>query len=241
MRTRERQEDVCMESFSIDENTVRYEKRIAAESAVRLVESGMDVGLGTGSTAELVIKRLGYLVKHEGLEIRAVATSKRSERLAHQLGIEIKTLDELPELDICIDGADQVDSKLNLIKGGGGAHTREKIVASSSNRFIVCVDERKIVPTLRRAVPIEVLSFAKAPVSARIRDLGGTPVLRMQEGTQFVTDNGNIIIDADFGAIKNPEELAVLLSQIPGVVEHGIFMRPTEVHVGERKGVRILS
>jgi len=230
-----------MKRFSDDENNIRCEKRIAAESAVKLVESGMDVGLGTGSTAELVIKRLGYLVKHEGLEIQAVATSKRSEELAYQCGIEIKTLDDLPELDICIDGADQVDSRLNLIKGGGGAHTREKIVASSSNRFIVCVDETKIVPTLRRTVPVEVLSFAKAPVSARIRELGGVPIPRIKEGTQFVTDNGNIIIDADFGVIKNPEELAAIISRISGVIEHGIFTRPAEVHVGERRGIRILA
>ncbi|HEC57178.1 MAG TPA: ribose-5-phosphate isomerase RpiA [Candidatus Syntrophoarchaeum butanivorans] len=223
-----------------DENEILYEKRIAAESAVRLVESGMNIGLGTGSTAEIAIKRIGYLVKHEGLDIRAVATSKRSEKLAIDCGIDLRTLDDIPILDLCIDGADQVDSRLNMIKGGGGAHTREKIVASSSKRVIICVDERKIVEKLSRSVPIEVLPFARALVSRKIKELNGVPVLRMNGDGPFLTDNGNIIIDADFGVIEDPKSLATLLSSIPGVIEHGIFMPPSEVHVGERGGVRVL-
>ncbi|VUT27476.1 MAG: Ribose-5-phosphate isomerase A [Candidatus Syntrophoarchaeum sp. GoM_oil] len=226
--------------MGISKIDTEYEKRIAAESAVKLVETGMDVGLGTGTTAEIVINLIGYLVKHEGLEIRAVATSKRSEKLAFDSGIDVKTLDDIPTLDLCIDGADQVDSRLNIIKGGGGAHTREKIVASSSKRLIICVDETKIVEELSRPVPIEVLHFARSLVSARIKKLGGTPILRMDGDNQFLTDSGNIVIDADFGVIKDPESLATQLSIIPGVVEHGIFMRPHEVHVGEMERVRIL-
>ena len=226
--------------MDLSEIDLEYEKRIAALSAVKLVENGMDIGLGTGSTAEFVIKEIGYLVKHEGLEIRAVATSKRSERLAIDCGVEVKTLDEIPTLDLCIDGADQVDSGLNMIKGGGGAHTREKIVASSSKRLIIAVDETKIVPSLNRTIPIEVLPFAQAPVSVQIKKLGGTPILRMEGDSPFITDNGNIVIDADFGVVKDPGGLAMRLSTIPGVLEHGIFMRPDEVHVGEMEGVRVL-
>ncbi|MDY6931720.1 MAG: ribose-5-phosphate isomerase RpiA [Halobacteriota archaeon] len=217
-------------------------KRIAAEGAAGLVEDGMIIGLGTGSTAAYVIKAIGEKIKQEGIEIMAVPTSLDSEILATECKIRLTTLSENPILDLAIDGADQVDSKLNLIKGKGGALTREKIVASSAKKFVVCVDESKVVDTLNDVVPLEVVSIARNLVEKSALNMGGKPELRMavKKIGPVITDNGNIIIDVDFGEIGDPEVLAGELSNIVGVLEHGIFTDVYDVFVGKKEGAYTL-
>ncbi len=213
-------------------------KIIAAESAAELVGDGMIVGLGTGSTAAYVIKAIGERIKEEGIDIMAVPTSLDSEILAAECKIRLTTLSENPILDLAIDGADQVDPRLNLIKGKGGALTREKIVAYSAKKFVVCVDESKVVDILDDVVPLEVVSFARNLVENRVRDMGGKPELRMavKKIGPVITDNGNLIIDVDFGKIEEPELLAREISSIVGVLEHGIFTDVYDVHVGGKDG-----
>jgi ribose 5-phosphate isomerase A len=200
-------------------------KRAAGEAAAELVKSGMVVGLGTGSTVAWTIRRLGQRVKEEDLEILGVPTSYQAEDLAISCAIKLTTLNQHPVLDLAIDGADQVDFRLFAIKGGGAAHTREKVVACSARKFVVVADESKYVEKLSHSVPVEVLPFASRLVELRLRKLVGVPVLRlgkMKDGP-VITDNGNFVIDADFGVIADPLSLAAELSQIPGLVEHGIF------------------
>jgi ribose 5-phosphate isomerase A len=200
-------------------------KRAAGEAAAELVKSGMVVGLGTGSTVAWTIRRLGQRVKEEDLEILGVPTSYQAEDLAISCAIKLTTLNQHPVLDLAIDGADQVDFRLFAIKGGGAAHTREKVVACSARKFVVVADESKYVEKLSHSVPVEVLPFASRLVELRLRKLVGVPVLRlgkMKDGP-VITDNGNFVIDVDFGVIADPLSLAAELSQIPGLVEHGIF------------------
>jgi ribose 5-phosphate isomerase A len=200
-------------------------KRAAGEAAAELVKSGMVVGLGTGSTVAWTIKRLGQRVKEEGLDFLGVPTSYQAEDLAISCAIKLTTLNQHPILDLAIDGADQVDFDLFAIKGGGAAHTREKVVACSARKFVVVADESKYVEKLSHSVPVEVLPFASRLVEQRLRKLVGVPVLRlgkMKDGP-VITDNGNFVIDVDFGVIADPLSLAAELSQIPGLVEHGIF------------------
>jgi ribose 5-phosphate isomerase A len=214
------------------------EKRASGIAASRLVESGMVVGLGTGSTVAYTIKELGRRVREEGLEILGVVTSYQSEMLAIEAGILLVTLAQYPELDIAIDGADQIDSKLYAIKGGGAAHTREKIVSSSAKRFLVVADESKISTQLDKVVPIEVLPFAKTLVIKKIEELGGKSELRsaLKKDGPVITDNGNFVLDVNFGVINDPESLALQLSLIPGVVEHGIFSNVDELYIGKKDG-----
>ena len=214
------------------------EKRAAGIAASKMVEPGMVVGLGTGSTVAYTIKELGRRVKEEGLEILGVVNSYQSEILAIEAGIPLATLAQHPELDLAIDGADQIDSKLYAIKGGGAAHTREKIVSASARRFLVVADESKTSPRLDKAVPVEVLPFAKTLVIKKIEELGGKPELRfaLRKDGPVITDNGNFVLDVNFGVIKDPEELAVQLSSIPGVVEHGIFSNVDELYIGKKDG-----
>ncbi|MGB3457895.1 MAG: ribose-5-phosphate isomerase RpiA [Halobacteriota archaeon] len=221
----------------------RREKEKAAESASSLISDGMVVGLGTGSTAEIVIREIGNRIKTEEFEILAVPTSLRTEMMAIECGIPITTLSEHPSLDICIDGADQVDSELNLIKGGWGSHTREKIVSYAAKKLVICVEEEKIMEQLTKPVPLEVLPYAVKIVEKQVNKLGGKPALR-SEGTRggySVTEHGNLVIDADFGLIHNPEEMSTALSSVVGSLEHGIFTNAAEVHVGNEKGVRVLK
>jgi ribose 5-phosphate isomerase A len=223
-----------------DEKGSKKEK--AAESAASLVKDGTVIGLGTGSTAELAIKSIGKRIKEEGLEILGVPTSLQTEMIAIDCGVPLTTLSEHSSLDICIDGADQVDSQLNLIKGGGGAHTREKIVSYAAKELVICVEEEKVVELLNKPVPLEILPFASKIVEKQVKELGGKPILRVNgsRGGYFVTEQGNLIIDADFGVIKDPEEMSAALSSVVGSLEHGIFTNTTEVHVGNDKGVKIL-
>ena len=221
----------------------RREKEKAAESASSLISDGMVVGLGTGSTAEIVIREIGNRIKTEEFEILGVPTSLRTEMRAIECGIPITTLSEHPSLDICIDGADQVDSELNLIKGGWGSHTREKIVSYAAKKLVICVEEEKIMGQLTKPVPLEVLPYAVKIVEKQVNKLGGKPALR-SEGTRggySVTEHGNLVIDADFGVIHNPEEMSTALSSVVGSLEHGIFTNAAEVHVGNEKGVRVLK
>jgi ribose 5-phosphate isomerase A len=218
-------------------------KKAAGESAAALVKDGMIIGLGTGSTVAWTIKRLGARVKEEGLDILGVPTSYQAEALAIAAGIKLTTLSQYPVLDLAIDGADQIDFSLFAIKGGGAAHTREKVVSSSARRFVVVADESKYAEKLSHSVPVEVLPFAARLVEAQLKDLGGAPVLRlgrMKDGP-VITDNGNFVMDVDFGVIEDPEALAAKLCPIPGLVEHGIFDNLDELHLARTGGVEIIS
>jgi len=214
------------------------EKKAAGIAAAELVTDGMVVGLGTGSTTAYTIAELGRRVAEEGLDIIAVVTSYQSEMLAIQAGITLTSLAENPELDLAIDGADQVDAAINVIKGGGAAHTREKIVSRSAKSFVIVADEGKSSEGMDHFVPIEVLPYAKELVSKQIRELGGEPVLRLasRKDGPVISDNGNFIIDAEFGFIEDPAEMSFILSQLTGVVEHGIFTNVDEVYIGKKDG-----
>ncbi len=213
-------------------------KRLAGEAAAELVKSGMVVGLGTGSTVAWTIKRLGVRVKEEDLDFFGVPTSFQSESLAIDCGISLTTLNQHPVLDLDIDGADQVDSNLFAIKGGGAAHTREKVVACSARRFVIVADESKFVDRLTWPVPVEVLPFAFRPVERRLREIGGDPALRMgrMKDGPVITDNGNFVLDVGFGTIEKPSALAAKLSAIPGIVEHGIFENLDELYLAGKDG-----
>jgi len=210
-------------------------KRMAAESAVTQVETGMIVGLGTGSTAEFVLLALARRIR-EGLRITGVPTSEQTAARARDLEIPLTEL--TGPIDMALDGSDEVErNTLSLIKGHGGALLREKIVAQASARFLVVVDQTKIVSRLGAApVPIEVTQFGWQATARRIENLGAKPVRR-----DFVTDNGNYILDCSFGYMESPETVAEALDHIAGVVQHGLFVgMATEVHVGSASGVEVL-
>jgi len=215
-------------------------KEAAAKSAVSLVEDGQIVGLGTGSTATFAIQEIARRVKDESLDILGIPTSIATERLARSLGIPLTTLEEHPRVDIDIDGADQVDAVLNLIKGGGGAHTMEKIVARHAVKFVVITDETKISDTLNIPIPVEVELKSWKSAAKELRELGGKPGLRITYREPFITDNNNYILDCDFGTITNPEALEKDINSIKGVIDNGIFVGLTsEVHIGTANGVTI--
>jgi ribose 5-phosphate isomerase A len=201
------------------------EKEAAGRAAAKLVRDGEVVGLGTGSTAYFTVIALGERVK-AGLKIIGIPTSVKTADLARSLGIPLTTLDEHPEIDITIDGADEVDPQLRMIKGGGGALLREKVVASASKKMVVVVDSAKAVPVLGKfPLPIEVIAFARTVVEKKIVALGGSPHLRAKpDGSPYITDNGNEILDCSFGKITDPPALALSLSNVPGIVEHGLFI-----------------
>ncbi|MNO78183.1 Ribose-5-phosphate isomerase A [compost metagenome] len=212
-------------------------KKIAAEHAVQYIEDGMKVGLGTGSTAYWAIQKLGERVQ-AGLSIQTVATSKASEKLAIELGIPIIPFNKLDGLDITIDGADEVNEDLHLIKGGGGALLREKIVAHHSKRLIIIADESKWVHTLGQfPLPVEVIPFAVEWTLQALERLGCRVQLRTDEERLFVTDNGNYIADCSFGAIASPLILHNQILSIPGVVDNGLFIgRADLVVIGHQDG-----
>ncbi|MFD1775096.1 ribose-5-phosphate isomerase RpiA [Paenibacillus rhizophilus] len=199
-------------------------KQLAAEAAVDYVKEGMKVGLGTGSTAYWAIRKLGERVA-EGLNITAVATSRASEQQARELGIPLVSFGEIDRLDLTIDGADELDGELQLIKGGGGALLREKIVAKGSDRMIVIADESKAVRTLGKfPLPVEIVPFAWEWTLADLAKLGCVPELRRAGGDLYKSDNGNYIADCRFEIIESAPKLALALHSIPGVVEHGLFI-----------------
>ena len=207
-------------------------KFVAAKRAADFVEDGMRVGLGTGSTAAWLVRSLGEMVREEGLKIRGVPTSTRTAQLAREVGIEVISLDEARWLDLTIDGADEFDADLNLIKGGGGALLQEKIVATASDRMIVIADIGKQVETLGAfPLPVEVIPFGWRTTQALIEEmlismdvLGRSTTLRMNGDRPYVTDEGNHILDLHLKRIGNGRQLALVLNQMPGVVENGLFI-----------------
>jgi ribose 5-phosphate isomerase A len=220
-------------------------KQVALE-AVKHIENGFVVGLGSGSTAAYVIQELGLLIQQNNLQVLGVPSSSQAFLLAVTSGVPLTTLDEYPVLDLTIDGADEVDKQLDMIKGGGGALTREKIVASAAKQVVIVADETKLVEKLGTTfrVPLEVLPFALATVSAGIKKLGGKPFLRESKGKvgAVVTDNGNYIIDVDFGAIDNAEALNQQLELIPGVIETGLFIGLADIiYLGKADGITRLN
>lgn len=221
-------------------------KQKAAERAVEFVESGMVVGLGHGSTAAYAVRCLARSL-HEGQlqNILGIACSREVEEQAQELGIPLTTLDEHPTVNVTIDGADEVDPHLNLIKGGGGALLREKIVAQASTRQIIVVDGSKLSPALgtRSPVPVEVVSFGWRAQAACLASLGARVVLRQESGgAPFKTDQGNLILDCHFGAIRDPAQLAARLNERAGIVEHGLFLDlATDVIVASSQGIRHLK
>lgn len=214
-------------------------KKAAAEAACAYVEDNTVVGLGTGSTADFAVKHLGERVK-QGLRIRGVPTSVRTEKLAREVGIPLLELKDVEEISVTIDGADEVDPKLDLIKGLGGALLREKIVASLTKRQIIVVDPGKLVEKLgtKSPLPVEVIPFGAEVIARRVKKLGHEPKLRVKDGKTFVTDNGNVILDVHFAhGIADARRLEADLHAMPGVVETGLFLGMTwRVIVGEVDG-----
>lgn len=224
-------------------------KLAAAERAIDYVEDGMKLGLGTGSTAAKFVDLVGQRVK-DGLELLCVPTSEATRKQAEALGIPLSTLDQTPLLDLTVDGADELDRELRLIKGGGGALLREKIVAMASDQMIVIADETKFVETLGQfPLPIEVVQFglksSQMLIAELAEDVGckGEIKLRMTaDGKPFITDNGNFILDCVFGRIPNPDDLADVLTEVPGVVENGLFIDIADVAIiAGAEGVNILE
>ncbi|MGF0538451.1 ribose-5-phosphate isomerase RpiA [Agrobacterium sp. ES01] len=226
----------------------RQMKIKAAEAALAHVEDGMKLGIGTGSTAEEFVRLLAEKVS-QGFNVEGVPTSERTARLCVELGVPLRSLDELPELDLTIDGADEVDHQLRLIKGGGGALLREKIVAAASNRVIVIADDSKLVETLGAfPLPIEINPFGQASTRIAIEKVAsrlglvGELVVRSSRDVEFTTDGGHLIVDASFGRIPDAEALSSSLNSIPGVVEHGLFINLASIAIiAGPSGARVLE
>jgi ribose 5-phosphate isomerase A len=213
------------------------EKEVAARASLKYIHDGQIVGLGTGSTATIAIRLLGEKVR-AGFKIRGIPTSIASRDLATQLGIPLTTFDEVQQIDVTIDGADEFDPALNLIKGGGGAMLREKIVASASKQLVVVTDSSKQVTVLGKfPLPLEVISFAEPIIKKKVSELGGKVVRRQDaSGKPYLTDEGHHILDCHFGQIPNPPALARTLSDMPGIVEHGLFVGMVSVLLMAKTG-----
>jgi ribose 5-phosphate isomerase A len=207
-------------------------KKLAAERAIEFIKDGQVVGLGTGSTAKFAIEGIAAKAR-EGFKVTGIATSMATQRMAQELGIPLTSLNDVPAIDITIDGADEVDGSLNMIKGGGGALTREKLVALASLMRVIIVDDRKLVSTLGESwpVPVEVLPFAWTRSALMLNELGCTAQLRGGADEPFETDNGNYILDCRFGLIMNPSEMEKRINLIPGVIECGLFIGITDLLV----------
>jgi ribose 5-phosphate isomerase A len=222
-------------------------KEQAAHKAVEEIKSGMVVGLGTGSTVFYALQKIGKLLKTGELtNIVGIPSSEQTEKIAKKLEIPLTTFEKHKIIDVTIDGADEVDKYLNLIKGGGGALLREKIVAQASKKFIIVVDESKLSSKLgdKWAVPIEVIKFAYSLEENFVKTLTGEPHLRMYENLNepLITDEGNYILDTNFGRIQNPFELAAKLENRAGIVEHGLFLHlTTKVIIAGKDGIKILE
>lgn len=219
-------------------------KKIAGEKAVEHIEDGMIVGLGTGSTVEYTLRKLGTLVR-DGLKIKGIPTSIHTQRIAKEEQIPLITLEENPVIDVTIDGADEVDSNMNLIKGGGGALLREKVIAFNSKKVIIVIDDSKVVKALGIDIPlpVEVVKFGWTSTKKTLEDFGCNVVLRKIMGEEpFITDNSNYILDCEFERIAEPEQFEVDLNNIPGVVENGLFIGLVdEVIVGGKQGILTLD
>jgi ribose 5-phosphate isomerase A len=219
-------------------------KYAAAVRSMEFIEDGMRLGIGSGTTLKYVIEQLGERVR-QGLKVVGVPTSNASAALAGEHGIELTTFEEVQELDLALDGADEIGPGLALIKGGGGCLLHEKIVASAAKRFVIVVGEGKVVAQLGRfPLPVEVVPFAAGLVRGSLAELGGKPVLRAgaEAGTPYLTDEGNWIYDCHFEAIAEPHELAAEIRSIVGVVEHGLFLdMASEAVVADAQGVRVIG
>jgi ribose 5-phosphate isomerase A len=219
-------------------------KQAAAEHAAKLIQDGMTVGIGTGSTSAFAIEAISKRIK-EGLSIKAVASSTRSEKLAKGAGITLIPISEVEDIDLYIDGADEVDRNLNLIKGGGGALLREKILAFNSKEFIVIVDNSKLVPYLGKfLLPVEVTPFGMELTVRQLQKLGCTTTIRQEADKRYITDNGNIIVDCDFKKIEQVAQLHDSINAIPGVMENGLFSKTivSKIIVGHEGGeVEVIS
>jgi len=223
----------------MNQELIELSKKTAGEKAAGYVKDGMVVGLGTGSTVKHTIKKIASRIRGENLNIIAIPTSDETEELAIKEKIPLSSLNENPGIDIAVDGADEVDKNFNLIKGGGGAHVREKIIASAAMEFVVVADFTKKVSKIGKfPVPVEVLPLAVEFVKSELIKLGGKPELRKN----FTTDNGNLILDTKF-LIENPEELEIKLNSIPGVVDNGIFAqrKPEKVIIARGEEIEILE
>lgn len=218
-------------------------KKIAAEKAVEFIEEGMVVGLGTGSTVKYALEHLAKRIEG-GLSVKGIPSSNETKKIAMRMQIPIVSLADYPEIDITIDGADEVDSNLNLIKGGGGALTREKMIAYHSKKVIIITDESKVVKSLGIdfPLPIEVIKFEWQATKKAIEKYGCSVELRKIFDDPFITDNGNYILDCEFERISEPEQLEIDINMIPGVVENGLFIGvATKVIVGSKKGIMTLE
>ena len=220
-------------------------KKVVGYKAAEKVTDGQKLGLGTGSTVEYYLERLGQRIREEGLNVEGIPTSIQTEKLAIELGIPLATFDELQELDLYVDGADQIDPCFRMIKGGGGALLREKMVASCSAYKIIIVDSSKVVDRLGTAfaLPVEIVPFGWKLCERRLGNLDCIPWLRMNGSSPFITNNGNYIMDCRFlDGIKEPEELELSLSRIPGVLCSGLFIGlADEVLVGSENGIETMK
>jgi ribose 5-phosphate isomerase A len=217
---------------------------MAGEKAIEYIEDGMIIGLGTGSTVNYFIKKLGETLKKKGITVTGIPTSNRTKKLAMEYKIPVSDLDTHMEIDLTIDGADEVDSNLNLIKGGGGALTREKMVAYHSKRVVIVIDETKIVKCLGCdfPLPVEVVKYGWNATKKSLEELGCVVELRRIVDEPYITDNGNYILDCDFERIENPEDIDQSIHNIPGVVETGLFIGlADEVKVGSKQGIMSLG
>ncbi len=219
-------------------------KKLAGEKAVEHIEDGMVVGLGTGSTVEYTLRKLGELVR-DGLKIKGIPTSVHTKKIAQEEKIPLTTLEENPVIDVTIDGADEVDSDINLIKGGGGALVREKIIAFNSKKVIIVIDDSKVVKCLGIdfPLPVEVVKFGWTSTKKTLEKLDCNIELRQVMGNEpFITDNSNYILDCEFERILEPEQLEIDINNIPGVVENGLFIDlVNEVIVGGKQGILTLD
>lgn len=219
-------------------------KEMAAREAVKYVEDGMVVGLGSGSTANKAIQLIGEKVKEEGIEIIGIPTSIASDLLGRAVGIHVGELDDHPHVDLTIDGADEFDSKLNLVKGLGGALVREKMVASSSSVELIVVDTSKEVDFLcqKAPLPVEIVMYSHKSTMRKLAALGCVPELRMADDRPFMSDNGNYIVHCGFERIDDPREMEATIALIPGVVDSGLFVDlASKIIVASEDGIRILE
>jgi ribose 5-phosphate isomerase A len=204
------------------------QKKLAGEASIDFIKDGMVVGLGSGSTVNWMVRKLAEQVK-KGLDIKGIPSSKKTERLALEVGVPLTDFSTVDHIDIAIDGADEVDGEFNVLKGGGGSLVREKIVDVNANQLVIIVDESKLVKELGEfPLPIEVLQFGWEVTAKKIAELGGEPKIRVRDGERFISDNVNYILDCQFERILKPEELHSKLKQLTGVVETGIFTNMTD-------------
>lgn len=228
----------------MSEDLIEKGKRLAAYKAVEEnVEDGMIVGIGSGSTVVYAVERLAQIVKEKRLNIKCISTSFQSYQLVINSGLILVSLDQYPELDLDIDGADEIDEQLNLIKGGGGCLVQEKIIASNSKKLVIIADFRKksrfLGENWKKGIPVEVIPLSYIPIMRKLEKLGGKPILRMAQSKAgpLVTDNGNFIIDVDFGIMENPLEVHGKIMVLPGVVDTGLFIDMAEkAYIGLENG-----